>query len=51
MESRIATLEEKVVDLKSWMDAIDATVSGHRKDIDNVRRELYQQNEAFMAQS
>ena len=33
------------------MDATDTAVSESQIEMDNVRQELYQQNEAFMAQS
>ena len=33
------------------MDATDTAVSENQVEMNNVRQELYQQNEAFMAQS
>ena len=51
MESRITTIERQFVYSESRMDANDTAVSESQIGMDRVRQELYQQNEAFMAQS
>ena len=51
MESRIAASETQLVYMESRMDATDTAVSESQIKMDNVCQELYQQNEAFMAQS
>ena len=51
MESRTTTIETQLVHLESRMDATDTAVSESLIEMDNVRQELCQQNEAFMAQS
>ena len=50
MDNWITQIEEQLVDSESRMDATDATVSETQIDKDNVRQELYQHHEAFMAQ-
>ena len=51
MESRITTTETQLAYLESRMDATGTAVSESQIEMDNVRQELYQQNEASVAQS
>ena len=51
MESRVAAIETQLVYMESRMDATDTAVSESQIEMDNVRQELYQQNEAFMVQT
>ena len=51
MESRITAIETQLVYMESRMDATDTAVSENQIEIDNVRQELYQQNEALMVQT
>ena len=51
MESRVTAIETQLVYMESRMDATDTAVSENQIEMDNVRQELYQQNEAFMVQT
>ena len=51
MESRVTAIETQLVYMESRMDATDTAVSKNQIEMDNVRQELYQQNEAFMVQT
>jgi hypothetical protein len=51
MESRVTAIETQLVYMESRMDATDTAASENQIEMDNVRQELYQQNEAFMVQT
>ena len=51
MESRVTAIETQLVYMESRMDATDTAVSENQIEMDNVRQELYQQNEALMVQT
>ena len=51
MESRVTAIKTQLVYLESRMDTTDTAVSESQIEMDNVCQQLYQQIEAFMAQS